>query len=103
MAEVSKIPGAMSRSDLRPAGRLMREDKSPQKRQTRDREAAESDQPVERLKIRGEVQHGRPDQGRENHKESEGQKRECTHENVGDGLRWDKRHCHILPKGPDLN
>jgi len=65
----------------------MREDKRQQKHQARDREAAEGDQAVERLKTRREVQRGRPDQGRENHKESKRQKRECANENIGDGFK----------------
>ncbi len=67
--------------------KLMRQDKRQQKHQTRDREAAEGDQAVERLKTRREVQCGRPDQGRENHKESKRQKRECANENIGDGFK----------------
>ena len=61
----------------------MRKDKRQQKHQARDRETAEGDQAVERLKTRREVQHGHPDQGRENHKESKSQKRECANENIG--------------------
>jgi hypothetical protein len=64
----------------------MREYKRHQKHQTRDRETAEGDQVVERLKTGREVQHGRPDQGREN-KESKRQKRECADANIGEGFK----------------
>ena len=64
----------------------MRNDKRQQKHQTRDREAAEGDQAIERLKTRREVQR-HPDQGREHNKESKRQKRECANENIGDGFK----------------
>src|ERR1700731_3318541 len=53
MAEVSKIPGAMWRSDLRPAGRNL------------CARTSASDQAVERLKTRREVQRGRPHAGQD--------------------------------------
>src|ERR1700736_4209690 len=67
--------------------KLMREDKRQQEHQTRDREAAEGDQAVERLKTRREVKYCHPDQGRKNHKESKSQKRECANENIDDGFK----------------
>jgi hypothetical protein len=63
-AKVSKIPGAISRNDLRPAGQ--------QKHQTCDREAADGDQAVERLETGREVQHRGPYQRGQNDQQGEG-------------------------------
>src|SRR3984893_18015095 len=79
--------------------KLMRKDKRQQKHQARDRETAEGDQPVERLKTRREVQRGHPDQGREHNKESKRQKRESANENIGDGL---KPQQPPRPRVPDV-
>src|ERR1700731_3818989 len=83
IATVSKIPGAMSRSDLRPARNLCARTSA-----SISTKLAIAKRPkVITLLSGSRPQHGRPDQGRENHKESEGQKRECSNENIGDGFK----------------
>ena len=77
--------------------KFVREDKRQQKHHTRNRKTAEGNQAIERLETGREVQHDGPYQGRENDQEGEGQKREGTDENIGDGFKPQQPPCPGVP------